>query len=69
LARHIGLDGYNRRIELTIGRPDWETLSDKGEPIEENGKQLESAFVRFADDLSWRVEAAKAQRTKKTPPY
>jgi NAD(P)H-dependent FMN reductase len=45
------------------------TLSDKGEPIGESGKHLEDAFVGFADDLSWWVEAAKAQRAKKAPPY
>ena len=53
---------------LSVG-PISRTLSDKGEPIGESGKRLEGAFVQFADDLSWWVEAAKAQRTKKAPPY
>jgi NAD(P)H-dependent FMN reductase len=53
---------------LSVG-PISKALADKGEPIGENGKQLEHAFVRFADDLSWWVEAAKAQRAKKPPPY
>jgi NAD(P)H-dependent FMN reductase len=46
-----------------------QTLSADGEPIGEAGKALEHAFPRFADDFSWWVEAAKAQRAKKKPPY
>ena len=53
---------------LSVG-PISRTLSDKGEPIGEDGKRLEGTFVRFADDLSWWVEAAKAQRAKQPPPY
>src|ERR1700756_3079730 len=34
-----------------------------------DGKPREAAFPRFADDLAWWVEAAKAQREKKKPPY
>jgi NAD(P)H-dependent FMN reductase len=45
------------------------TLSAEGKPIGEGGKALEHAFPRFADDLAWWVEAAKAQRAKKQPPY
>jgi NAD(P)H-dependent FMN reductase len=45
------------------------TLSAEAEPIGESGKALEVAFPRFADDLSWWVEAAKAQRQRKAPPY
>ena len=45
------------------------TLSAEAEPIGESGKTLEVAFRRFADDLSWWVEAAKAQRQRKAPPY
>ena len=41
----------------------------EGEPTGESGKALEQAFPRFADDLSWWVEAAKAQRQHKPPPY
>ena len=33
------------------------------------GKALEDAFPRLADDLMWWVEAAKAQRQRKPPPY
>jgi hypothetical protein len=33
------------------------------------GRFLERAFARFADDLDWWVEAARAQRQRKAPPY
>jgi len=46
-----------------------QTLSTDGKPIGEGGKALEHAFPRFADDFVWWVEAAKAQRAKKQPPY
>ena len=35
----------------------------------EGGKSLERAFPRFADDFIWWIEAAKAQRARKAPPY
>jgi len=44
-------------------------LNPHGEPIGDGGKALEQAFPRFADDLAWWTEAAKAQRQRKTPPY
>jgi len=46
-----------------------QTLSEDGKPIGDGGKALASAFPRFADDLIWWVEAAKAQRARKKPPY
>jgi NAD(P)H-dependent FMN reductase len=46
-----------------------QTLSADGEPTGEGGKALERSFPRFADDLTWWVEAAKAQRARKPPPY
>ena len=46
-----------------------QTLSDDGKPIGDGGKALANAFPRFADDLTWWVEAAKAQRARKKPPY
>ena len=33
------------------------------------GQALARAFPRFADDLAWWTEAAKAQRPRKAPPY
>jgi NAD(P)H-dependent FMN reductase len=57
-------------ISSTIGvGPIAQTLSADGKPVGEGGLALERAFPRFADDLSWWVEAARAQRTKKPPPY
>ena len=35
----------------------------------EGGRALQGAFRRFADDLTWWVEAAKVQRARKQPPY
>jgi NAD(P)H-dependent FMN reductase len=46
-----------------------QSLSVDGKAIGEGGKALEHAFPRFADDLAWWVDAAKAQRARKPPPY
>lgn len=46
-----------------------QTLSEDGKPIGDSGKALSGAFPRFADDFDWWVEAAKAQRARKKPPY
>jgi NAD(P)H-dependent FMN reductase len=57
-------------ISSTIGvGPIGQTLSADGEPTGDGGKALAHAFPRFADDLSWWVEAGKAQRQRKAPPY
>jgi NAD(P)H-dependent FMN reductase len=53
---------------LTVG-PIAQTLTADGQPAGEAGKSLERAFVRFADDLAWWTEAARAQRAHKAPPY
>lgn len=53
---------------LAVG-PISHTLSDEGEPIGEAGKALAASFPRFSDDLTWWIEAAKAQRQRKPPPY
>jgi NAD(P)H-dependent FMN reductase len=53
---------------IAVG-PISQSLSADGKPIGEGGKALERAFARFADDLAWWVEAAKAQRARKAPPY
>ncbi|WP_439498256.1 NADPH-dependent FMN reductase [Bosea sp. (in: a-proteobacteria)] len=53
---------------LTVG-PISATLDAEGQPIGDAGKALERAFGRFADDLAWWTEAAKAQRARKSPPY
>jgi NAD(P)H-dependent FMN reductase len=49
--------------------PIGQSLSADGKPEGEGGKALAHAFPRFADDLIWWVEAAKAQRAKRKPPY
>ena len=53
---------------ITVG-PIAEALAADGTPTGEGGKVLERAFPRFADDLAWWTEAAKAQRARKKPPY
>lgn len=46
-----------------------QTLDTAGEPVGDAGRFLERSFARFADDLAWWTEAAKAQRQRKAPPY
>jgi NAD(P)H-dependent FMN reductase len=46
-----------------------QTLSEDGKPIGDGGRALANAFPRFADDLTWWVEAAIAQRARRKPPY
>ena len=53
---------------IAVG-PIAQTLSEDAKPIGDGGKALAQAFPRFADDLAWWVEAAKAQRQRKKPPY
>ncbi len=53
---------------IAVG-PIGQTLSATNEPVGESGQALEQAFPRFAEDLTWWIEAAKAQRERKTPPY
>jgi NAD(P)H-dependent FMN reductase len=53
---------------IAVG-PIAQTLSAEDQPLGEGGKALEHAFPRFADDLAWWMEAAKAQRQRKRPPY
>ena len=44
-------------------------FNDAGEPVGTDGEALARAFPRFADDLAWWTEAARAQRTQRAPPY
>jgi NAD(P)H-dependent FMN reductase len=53
---------------LAVGPID-QTLDENGEVIGRPGQALQQAFPRFADDLAWWTEAAKAQRGRKPPPY
>jgi NAD(P)H-dependent FMN reductase len=53
---------------LTVG-PISHTLDANAAPIGDAGNFLEQAFPRFADDLTWWIEAAASQRARKAPPY
>ena len=53
---------------LAVG-PIAETLGEGGAPLGQSGAALQRAFTRFADDLNWWTQAAKAQRAKEAPPY
>jgi NAD(P)H-dependent FMN reductase len=53
---------------IAVG-PIAQTLAADGKPTGEGGKALEHTFPRFADDLAWWMEAARAQRQRKPPPY
>ena len=53
---------------IAVG-PIAQSLSADGKPTGEGGKGLDHAFPRFADDLAWWIEAAKAQRARRAPPY
>src|SRR5437764_4602545 len=53
---------------LAVG-PISQTLDADGRPTGGAGEALERSFGRFADDLIWWVEAAKAQRARKSPPF
>lgn len=54
--------------QVTVG-PITQTLDADGNPTGEAGKSLGRSFARFADDLSWWMEAAKAQKERKAPPF
>jgi NAD(P)H-dependent FMN reductase len=57
-------------ISSTIAAgPISQTLSEDARPTGEGGQALAHAFPRFADDLTWWMEAASAQRARKQPPY
>jgi len=53
---------------IAVG-PIAQTLAADGTPIGQGGNALEGAFPRFAEDLTWWIEAAKMQRQRKPPPY
>lgn len=46
-----------------------QTLDADARPSGGAGEALERAFGRFADDLAWWTEAARAQRARQAPPY
>jgi NAD(P)H-dependent FMN reductase len=53
---------------ITVG-PIGDTLDAEGQPIGEAGRMLQKSFPRFAEDLAWWTEAAKAQRVRRPAPY
>lgn len=53
---------------LAVG-PIAQTLDTAGQPVGASGESLRKAFSRFADDLAWWTEAARAQRARQVPPY
>ena len=53
---------------LAVG-PIGEALNADAQPIGALGATLQQMFPRFADDLAWWTEAAKTQRSSKSPPY
>lgn len=44
-------------------------LDESGEPQGDAAPYMEKSFAKFAADLVWWAEAAKAQRAKGAPPY
>ena len=52
---------------LTVGPID-QALDADGRPWRRR-RSAGRAFPRFADDLAWWTEAARAQRARKPPPY
>jgi NAD(P)H-dependent FMN reductase len=46
-----------------------QVLDPDGKPIGEAGAVQAKAFTRFADDLAWWTQAAKAQRARAKTPY
>jgi NAD(P)H-dependent FMN reductase len=53
---------------LSVG-PITESLDQQGRPTGAGGKSLQQAFTKFAADLAWWADAAKAQRALTRPPY
>lgn len=45
------------------------TLDADAQPTGSGGDALDRQFPRFADDLAWWTEAARAQKARKAPPY
>lgn len=44
-------------------------LAEDGEPQGESAQYMERSFAKFASDLIWWAEAAKAKRAEGRPPY
>ena len=46
-----------------------QAIDETGRPSGDGGAALQRAFPRFADDLAWWTEAARAQHARAKPPY
>lgn len=46
-----------------------QSIDPGGAPVGEGGKALDATFPRFAADLEWWAEAARARRAVQQPPY
>ena len=70
LARHAFGDGHGGDFEHDRRRADRADADRKtaSRPARA-ARRCQHAFPRFADDLAWWMEAARAQREKKKPPY
>jgi hypothetical protein len=44
-------------------------LDENGMPTGSDGESLDRNFGRFADELTWWADAAKAQKARVKPPY
>ena len=44
-------------------------FDERGQPAGEDGSRIAKAFPRFADDLGWWIDAARAQRATEAPPF
>ncbi|WP_445192333.1 NADPH-dependent FMN reductase [Sphingomonas sp. Tas61C01] len=44
-------------------------LDEDAQPVGDGGAALDKSFPRFADDLAWWTEAARAQRERRPVPY
>jgi len=53
---------------LAVG-PIAQTLDAQAQPTGPGGEALSRSFGRFADDLAWWTEAARAQKARRAPPY
>jgi len=53
---------------LTVGTLT-RTLDEAAQPMGEDSAFLQKSFGRFADDLSWWMEAARLQRGRRPTPY
>jgi len=69
VARHAFRNGMVVISSTIAAGPIAQTRLRTASRLAREEKRLERAFPRFADDLTWWIEAAKAQRARRAPPY